>query len=85
MELRHPKLVGLIDWPRYRFVGRCWAEGCGKLMVLHSPWRMFACERTPMAIVLTDKGRQYEELLAAETTAGRGEDAVTDLRTTQAV
>jgi hypothetical protein len=25
-------------------------------MILHSPWAMYACTRTPMAICLTEKG-----------------------------
>jgi hypothetical protein len=73
-EDHHPKLIGLVDWPKYRFIGRCWAEGCGRLMVLHSPWRLFACERTSMAVVLTEKGRQYAELLDAEARREQGED-----------
>jgi hypothetical protein len=76
MELHHPKLVGLWDYPRYRLIGRCIA--CGRLMVLHSPWRLFVCERTSLPIEITAKG--YERI-----TAGRGEDAVTNLRATQAV
>jgi hypothetical protein len=50
-------LLGIIDWPKYRFIGYCWAEGCGRLMVLHPPWRLFICENTPMAIKLTDRGQ----------------------------
>jgi hypothetical protein len=52
-------LEGIWNWPRYRlFGGRCWAEGCGRLIVLHSPWALYICERTPMGIVITDKGRE---------------------------
>jgi hypothetical protein len=41
---------------RYRMVGRCWAEGCGRLMVLHGPWRLARCwaENRPSAIVLPE-------------------------------
>jgi hypothetical protein len=46
------------DWPRYRLFGRCWAQGCGRLIILHTPWALYICERTPMGIVITDKGRQ---------------------------
>jgi hypothetical protein len=52
-------LLGLIDWPKYRLFSRCWS--CGRLMVLHTPWALFVCERVPMPIEITDKGR---ELLA---------------------
>jgi len=62
MEDHHPRLIGVLDWPRYRLVGRCWAQGCGRLMILHTPWALYICERTPMGIVITDKGRE----LAAE-------------------
>jgi hypothetical protein len=51
------RLIGVLHWPRYRFLGRCWAVGCGRLMVLHSPWAMYDCARTPLAIALTDKGQ----------------------------
>jgi hypothetical protein len=57
LETRAPRLLGALDWPRYRLLGRCWAQGCGRRMLLHSPWRLFLCERTPLAIALTDHGR----------------------------
>ena len=57
LETRAPRLLGVLDWPRYRLFGRCWAQGCGQLIILHSPWRLFICERTPLAIALTDQGR----------------------------
>jgi hypothetical protein len=59
MEAHHPKLVGLWDWPRYRLFGRCFV--CGRLIVLHSPWRLFICERTPLPIEITEKGRERIE------------------------
>lgn len=33
--------------------------GCGRLMILHSPWAMYICERTPMAIRITPQGEAY--------------------------
>jgi hypothetical protein len=41
---------------RYRLFGRCWSQGCGRLMVLHGPWRLARCwaENTPSAIVLPE-------------------------------
>jgi len=59
MEAHHPKLVGLWDWPRYRLFGRCFV--CGRLIVLHSPWRLFICERIPLPIEITEKGRERIE------------------------
>jgi hypothetical protein len=53
-------LLGVLDWPGYRLVGRCWAEGCGRLMVLHSPRQERRCAGTPMAIVLNEA--RYAEM-----------------------
>ena len=56
-------LVGVWHWPKYRLLGHCWAQGCGRPMILHSPWALYICERTPMGISLTEKGEAlYQEL-----------------------
>ena len=55
LEAHAPRLVGVLDWPAYRLFRRCLA--CDGLVILHSPWRLFVCERTPLPIELTDKGR----------------------------
>jgi hypothetical protein len=47
-------LLGLIDWPAYRLFGRCMV--CGRLLVLHTPWALFVCERTPLPIEITEQG-----------------------------
>jgi hypothetical protein len=41
---------------RYRLFGRCWAGGCGRLNVLHGPWRLARCwaENVPADIVLRE-------------------------------
>jgi hypothetical protein len=57
-------LLGIIDYPPFRFSGRCLASGCGRLMALHSPWAMHTCSRTPMAIRLSEQGA--DRLLTAE-------------------
>jgi hypothetical protein len=52
-------LLGVIDWPRYRLFGDCWAEDCpvaGRLNVLHTPRQLRRCENTPTAIRLTERG-----------------------------
>jgi hypothetical protein len=59
-------LIGLWYWPKYRFLGRCWAMGCGRPMVLHSPWARYDCERTPMAISLTEQGMARVLIAEAE-------------------
>lgn len=55
LELHHPKLVGLWDWPMYRLFGRCFV--CGRLVVLHTPWALYVCERVPLPIEITEQGR----------------------------
>jgi hypothetical protein len=52
-------------WIKYRILGRCFV--CGRLMIVHSPWAKYLCERTPLPIEITDKGRQ----LAAELEAAQ--------------
>lgn len=59
-------LIGVWHWPKYRLLGRCWAEGCGRLMVLHSPWALYSCSRTPMAITLTEQGLAQTVIAEAE-------------------
>jgi hypothetical protein len=54
MEEKHPRLIGLIDYPRYRLLGRCMV--CGRLVVLHSPWALYVCERVPLPIEITEAG-----------------------------
>jgi hypothetical protein len=38
-------------------------------MILHSPWALYICERTPLGMVITDKGRE----VVAELEASRAE------------
>jgi hypothetical protein len=59
-------LIGVWHWPKYRLLGRCWAQGCGRLMVLHSPWALYSCSRTPMAITLTEQGLAQTVIAEAE-------------------
>ena len=62
----HWRVLGVIDWPRYRLLGRCMI--CGRLVVLHSPWALFACERVPLPIEITEAGyaRLAEEAAVAD-------------------
>jgi hypothetical protein len=63
LETHHPRLMGALDWPRYRLFSRCFA--CGRLMVLHTPWALYVCERTPLPIRITEQGMaRYAELAA---------------------
>ncbi len=56
MEQHHPRLLAVVDWPRFRLFGRCWAQGCGRLAALHTPRRWDRCLDTPLAIGLTAHG-----------------------------
>ena len=47
-------VLGVIDWPGYRLVSRCFV--CGRLIVLHTPWALYVCERTPLSIEITEQG-----------------------------
>jgi hypothetical protein len=46
------------DWITYRLLGRCWATGCGRPMLLHTPRRRRACDDLPLGIELTEQGRR---------------------------
>jgi hypothetical protein len=59
-------LMGVLDWPSYRFLGRCWAEGCGRPMILHSPWALYICERTPLGIRITEQGEARYQAMMVE-------------------
>lgn len=50
------KLIGAWWWLVLRATGqRCWV--CRRLFLLHAPWQTRWCNRTPLPIELTDKGR----------------------------
>jgi hypothetical protein len=50
---------GLRDWIAYRLLGRCWAQGCSRPMVLHTARQRRCCEHTPLAIELTEQGWRH--------------------------
>ena len=43
-------------WPRYRLLGRCFAQGCGRRVILHTPRQLDRCENTPLAFGITVRG-----------------------------
>jgi hypothetical protein len=49
-----PWMLGVINWPAYRLLGRCMV--CDRLIVLHSPWALYVCERTSLPIEITEQG-----------------------------
>lgn len=60
LEQRAPRLAAVCFWFYNRLTGtRCFAEGCGRLLLLHTPWQMSRCLDTPLAIELTDRGWLY--------------------------
>jgi len=51
------RFLGVYYWFKHRLIGeRCWAQGCGRLLILHWPWQEYHCNRTPMAITITPEG-----------------------------
>jgi hypothetical protein len=44
----------LYFWLRYRFFSRCWAQGCGRPMILHNAWHRWRCENTILGVVVVD-------------------------------
>lgn len=57
LELRAPRVAASYCWFHNRLTGtRCFAQGCGRLLLLHTPRQMDRCLDTPTAIVLTDRG-----------------------------
>jgi hypothetical protein len=59
------RLTPLLDLLRglwFRVAGRCFV--CDRLMVLHTPWALYICERTPLPIQITEEGMaRYAELV----------------------
>ena len=53
------------DSIRYRLLGRCMV--CGRRVVLHTPWALYVCERTPLPIHITELG--YARLAESEPAA----------------
>lgn len=48
-------MTTILDWLRVRVSGgRCYAQGCGRLLALHGPWRSYRCTRAPLAVTLPE-------------------------------
>jgi hypothetical protein len=70
-------LVGAGWWLRLRLTGqRCIV--CGGLLVLHTPWRKWRCNRTPLPVQITEQGLAW---LAASGHADADSTATVDLAT----
>jgi hypothetical protein len=70
-----PWLLAAYYFAHNRLTGvRCYAEGCGRRLLLHSPWRSYRCNRTPLGLVITEHGlgravvAEAEELTAEAAT-----------------
>ena len=65
LDAHHPKLVGAYCFFYNRLTGsRCYAQGCGRLLLLHTPRQWDRCCDTPISLVITAKG--YERLAPLE-------------------
>ena len=57
LEHHAPPLAASYFWFHNRLTGvRCFAQGCGRLLLLHTPRQMNRCLDTPLAIELTERG-----------------------------
>ena len=57
LEQHAPRLVDPYCWLHLRLTGsRCYAQGCGRLLLLHTPRQRDRCYDTPLAIELTELG-----------------------------
>lgn len=57
LERHAPPLAALCCWFYNRLTGsRCFAQGCGRLLLLHTPRQWNRCLDTPTAIELTERG-----------------------------
>lgn len=45
---------------------RCYAQGCGRLLLLHSPRQLRRCVDTPLGIVITEHGLAAAVVAEAE-------------------
>lgn len=60
-------LEGLYYFIYNRLTGvRCYAEGCGRLLLLHTPWQTRRCLDTPLDIVITEQGMARAVVAEAE-------------------
>ncbi len=51
------RLTGLYCWFHNRLTGvRCYAQGCGRPLLLHTPRQRNRCLDTPLGIELTERG-----------------------------
>jgi hypothetical protein len=57
LESRAPRLAVTYCWFHNRLTGvRCYAQGCGRLLLWHTPRQRNRCLDTPLAIELTERG-----------------------------
>ena len=57
LEQHAPHLAATYGWFHNRLTGvHCYAQGCGRLLLLHTPRQMDRCLDTPLAIKLTERG-----------------------------
>jgi hypothetical protein len=57
LENHAPRLAALYYFAHNRLTGtRCYAQGCGWLLLAHTPRQLDRCYSTPLAIELTDRG-----------------------------
>jgi hypothetical protein len=53
------RLLGAWHWAILLTKERC-CFVCGRYYLLHTPWRLYRCNRTPLPIEITEKGWALE-------------------------
>ena len=57
LEQHYPRLAAVGYWLYNRLTGtRCYAQGCGRLLLWHTARQQNRCLDTPLAIELTERG-----------------------------
>jgi hypothetical protein len=78
MEQHAPRLAGAYYWLHLRLTGsRCFAQGCGRLTLLHTPRQLNRCYSTPLGIVITEQGLARAVVAEAEEVTAQAAEAAT--------
>ena len=63
--------MAIYYWFHLRLTGtRCFAQGCGRLLLLHTPWQMSRCYDAPTTIELTEHGWLYSKAIEPDSVVG---------------
>jgi hypothetical protein len=73
-----PRLLDAFYFVHNRLAGvRCYAEGCGRLLLLHTPRQLNRCYDTPLGLVITEQGYAHAVVAEAEHVTAQAAEAAT--------